>query len=496
MITSVGRFFRQAGAVSATSLSLLLSSGTLASAQVAGESAEAAIPAGATTQPPPAIGQNAAVDSARAVRGQNLVISVITYGATEVLWERFGHDALAVRDTVTGQDYAYNWGMFDFEAPNFTSRFLTGDTRYWMQPYPTDLYNKVQYIDDNRTVRVQRLAMTAVERGAILDYVIWNSQEENKYYRYDYYQDNCATRVRDAIDRVLNGRVKAVLDTGITDMTWRSETERVTASDPFVYPGIELALGKNADRKLTTWEASFMPERLADGLATVILNNAAGNRYKLVATDTIIYQSTRVPMPIDPPDRFAMAALLGLTIAGIVAWLADSRFKALRGVLFTFAVLWYLLGGILGTALLIAGTATKHAPYMGTNTTLWQIHPLLLFGALFIPVALYRRQTTQIPRIMASIIAMFSVFGAVLQLVPMFSQKSGVVLAVMVPVHVALAIAVLRLPVVAPPKRMAPGAVPPRAGAALRSPARRARAPWPRAPRRSSARTSAPAEAL
>jgi hypothetical protein len=461
VITSVGRFVRHAGAVTATALALCFASGTTSFAQAGGESTaqSAAIPPGATTQPPPPIGENAVVDSARAVRGQNLVISVITYGATEVLWERFGHDALAVRDTVTGQDYAYNWGMFDFEAPNFTSRFLTGDTRYWMEPYPTDPYNQQGYVARNRTVRVQRLAMTAVERGAVLDYLIWNSTEENKFYRYDYYQDNCATRVRDAIDRVLNGRVKAVLDTGKTSLTWRSETERVTASDPFVYPGIELALGRNADRPLSMWEASFMPERLADALETVILNNAAGNRYKLVASDTVIFQSTRVPMPTDPPNRLAMAALLGLTIAGIVAWLADSRFKVLRGVLFTFAMLWYLVGGVLGTALLMAGTATKHAPYMGTNTTLWQIHPLLLFGALFIPVALYRKQTTQIPRILASIIAMFSVFGALLQLVPMFSQKSGVVLAVMVPVHVALAIAVLRLTVVSPPKRMAPGAV-------------------------------------
>lgn len=407
----------------------------------------------AKTPPPPAPGENPALDSARAIRGERLQISLLTYGATNVLWERFGHDALAIRDTVTGQDYAYNWGMFDFNAPNFATRFLTGETHYWMTPYPTGPYNQSNYIDDNRSIRMQRLALTAVERGALLDFVMWNSQEPNKFYRYDYYQDNCATRVRDAIDRVLKGRLKTALDTSKTALTWRSETERVTASDFFVYPGIELALGRNADNALTPWQASFMPERLADALTTVILKNEAGQRYRLTATDSVIFASTRVPMPIDPPDRLAMAALLGLTLAGIVALLADSRFAVLRGLLVAFATLWYLVGGILGTALLLAGTATKHAPYMGANTTLWQIHPLLLFAALFVPIALYRRQTTQIPRILVSIIALFAVFGLLLQLVPMFSQSSGVVLAVTVPVHIALAVALWRTTVVNPPLR-------------------------------------------
>lgn len=406
------------------------------------------------TSAPPLPGENAALDSARAIRGAPLQVSLLTYGPTEDhVWERFGHDALAIRDTVTGQDYAYNWGLYDFTSPGFAKRFLTGEAKYSMGPYPTGPYNQQEYIDNNRSVRVQRLALTAVERGALLEFVIWNSQEENKLYRYDYYQDNCATRVRDAIDRVLKGRVKVALDTNKTPLTWRSETERVTASDFFVYPGIELALGRNADKVLTQWQASFMPERLADAVNTVILKNEAGQRYRLTMTDTVIYASTRVPMPIDPPERLAMALLLGLTLAGIVALLADSRFTALRVLLVTFTTVWYLVGGILGTALFLAGTATKHAPYMGANTTLWQIHPLLLFAALFVPVALYRRQATQIPRILVGIIALFAVFGALLQFVPAFSQHSGVVIAVTVPVHIALAVALLRTPVVLPPRR-------------------------------------------
>ncbi|MBC8088634.1 MAG: DUF4105 domain-containing protein [Phycisphaerae bacterium] len=408
----------------------------------------------ADTVPPPPPGTNAALDSARAVRGQSLKVSLITYGASEIVFERFGHDALAIRDTLTGQDYAYNWGVFAFQQPNFVARFLTGETRYWMQPYPTAAFNQ-GYIADNRSIRVQQLALSAVERAALLEFAVWNSAEANKYYRYDYYQDNCATRVRDALDRVLKGRLKAALDTGSTNLTWRSETERVTASSLPVYAGIELALGRNADKRLTQWQASFMPERLADAIGNTILRTDDGQRYRLASRDSIVFQATRVPMPIDPPERMAMAALIGLTLAGLVALLTDSRFRVLRGLLLVLVATWYVAGGVLGTALLIAGTATKHAPYMGSNTTLWQIHPILLFAALFVPVALARREATNSARALVAVSALFSVFGALLQFVPMFSQRSGLIIAVTLPVHLAIAFAVLRMPVAVARRRAA-----------------------------------------
>lgn len=405
------------------------------------------------TPKPPAPGVNASVDSLRAIRGASLRVSLFTYGAGELVWEKFGHDAIGIRDTVTGRDVAYNWGIFDFQSPNFLVNFLTGETNYWMAPYNTADYNQLEYVDQNRSVRVQSLAMTSVEKAALLDFVIWNSQEANKFYRYDYYQDNCATRVRDALNWVLSGRLKAAMDTMQTTYTWRSETERSTAADPLVYPGIELALGRNADNYLTAWQASFMPERLADAAAGIILTSADGQRYNLVSNDSLSFKSTRVPVPIDAPDRTIMATLFGLTIAGVIALLADSRIAALRGLLVFISALWYLVGGVLGTALLIAGTATKHVPYMGSNTTLWQIHPLLLFAALFIPAAFSRREATQSSRILAGLIALFSVFGLLLQVVPGYRQHSGVVLAVMVPIHLVLAFALLRLPVGVPRRR-------------------------------------------
>jgi hypothetical protein len=109
----------------------------------------------------------------------------------------------------------------------------------------------------------------------------------------------------------------------------------------------------------------------------------------------------------------------------------------------------------------LAGTATKHVPYMGSNSTLWQISPLLLFAVLFIPGALARREASVVTRVLAAIIALFSVFGALLQLIPSIAQHSGVVIAVTLPVHLAITVAVLRTPPLTT-MRLRKGAVAPR----------------------------------
>ena len=404
----------------------------------------ATAPSAATDSAPPPPGASAALDSARALAGERLTAALLTYGPSDVVFERFGHVALAIRDNATGQEIAYNWGMFDFDQPKFLQRFLTGDTRYWMVGYSADAFNAA-YVADNRSIRRQTLALTPVERAALYEYLLWFSRDENKFYRYDYYRDNCSTRVRDALDRVLGGRLRPSLDVPGAGRTWRGETARVTATDIPVYAGIQIALGRNADRPMSKWEEAFLPEHMASAFATLVLPNAAGQRYRLVTNDSMQFVANRVPMPADPPGRTTMAALLGLTLAGLIAVLADLRGRAPRVLLALLVGVWYLVGGVLGTLLLLAGTVTKHAPYMGQNLTLLELNPLLLVAAIAVPVALARHRRSRGAMGVSAVIALMSLIGLVLRAVPSFAQQHGVVLAVIVPVHVALAIAVWRL---------------------------------------------------
>ena len=405
----------------------------------------AAVGAQERDDPPLPPGASATLDRARAVRGTRLSIALDTYGPGTEVFERFGHVALVVRDSASGQEVAFNWGMFDFAQPHFLTNFLTGDTKYWMAGYRSADFN-ADYVRHERSIRRQELALPPMERAALYDYVAWNASEAHKFYRYDYYTDNCATRIRDVLDRVLQGQIKTAFGDAGSGRTWRGETARITATNLPVFAGIEVALGRNADHTLSRWEESFLPELLANHLTTVVLRDQLGNRYKLVSKDTVIATSSRVPLPIEPPDRLAQGALLGFTLAGLLAVLADAKRRMSRAVLSASVAVWYGVGGVLGTLLLVAGTVTKHEPYMGANTTVLQLHPLLLVAAVAVPLALWRGVRSRASVGVSTTVAALALAGWLLQLVPSLDQQSGVVLAVTLPVHVALAVAIRRLP--------------------------------------------------
>ena len=411
----------------------------VASSALAAQSTE-----GPSTPMPPPPGVSASLDSARAERGARVSVSILTYGPGEFVFEKFGHIALAVSDSTTGQDIAFNWGMFDFNQPNFLGRFLTGDTKYWMAGYRTADFNAA-YMAENRSIRKQSLQLTAVQRGAIADFVSWNAQDGNKYYRYDYYADNCATRVRDLLNWALQGQLDAPFAVPGNGRTWRDETARITASDPLVYPGIQIALGRNADHVLTKWEESFLPALLANHLAALTVTDANGAPVKLIASDSVLFTADRAPMPEQAPSRVPMALVLGVVLAALVVLLAGASAGGARFTLGLFSALWFGLGGVLGTALLLAGTVTKHLPYMGHNLTVLQLHPLMLLAAVIVTMALWRGVWVRAAVGVSALIALLSLVGLLLPLVPSLSQQSGVVLAVVVPVHVAFALALQRV---------------------------------------------------
>ena len=116
--------------------------------------------------------------------GADLTIYLMTMGNGTEIWERFGHNAIRIVDATRGTDSVYNWGTFDFAQPHFLQRFMTGNTLYWMQGDDMpETMARYRYL--NRSVWVQELDFTPVERAAVRDFIAWNARPENRYYRYD-----------------------------------------------------------------------------------------------------------------------------------------------------------------------------------------------------------------------------------------------------------------------------------------------------------------------
>jgi len=414
----------------------------LAATLLAGGSLEAQPTPSQGTQSPGQVGAQVASSQP----GSNLTVYLLTFGWAEVSWERFGHNAIWIKDRTRGTDMTYNWGMFDFNQPRFVWRFVTGDTKYWMEPIP---YNSMidAYRRENRSILAQELNLTPAQRLKLQQFVERNALPENKFYRYDYYRDNCSTRLRDAIDHALGGQLQTSTVTRMTSGTYRWHTQRLMTGDIPLYTGVTLALGHPADKPLSIWEEMFLPVRMANDLRTVNIPDTLGTPVPLVRSETAIFTSGRPPEPAEPPFYFPMFVAVGIVFAAALVILVRSAEGGSRIAMFAataLATLWSLIAGVAGLALVFAWAFTKHY-FMGRNENLLHFDPLSIALVVLIPLSIYARRGVSRATKFAGLIALLCLFGFVAQGIPLFSQKNGEIIALALPINLAVWWTVFRL---------------------------------------------------
>jgi hypothetical protein len=378
--------------------------------------------------------------------GSNLTVYLLTFGWGDVSWERFGHNAIWIKDRARGTDITYNWGMFDFAQPNFVWRFVTGDTRYWMEPI--DFNSMVTYYKErNRSVLAQELNLTPAQRLKLQQFVQWNALPQNKFYRYDYYRDNCSTRLRDAIDHAVSGQLQTATVTRMTSGTYRWHTQRVMTGDIPLYTGVTFALGHPADKPLSMWQEMFLPVRMANGLRTVSIADSTGTQIPLVRSEMAIFTAGRPPEPATPPFYFPLFVAVGIVFAAVLVLLVRSAEGGSRFAMFgatALATLWSLIAGLAGLALVFAWAFTKHY-FMGRNENLMHLDPLSIALAVLIPLSIYGRRGVSRAIRFAGFIALLCLFGFVAQGIPFFDEKNGEIIALALPINLAVWWTVYRL---------------------------------------------------
>lgn len=403
-----------------------------------------ALPAGAAAPAPARVGGDrvalplppASAPAAATEPGSELTISLLTFGPSDHPFFKFGHNALWVHDELRRDDWVYNFGMFGFETPWLIVDFLKGRLRYWLGVSGIRETLAV-YRYENRSVLAQELRLTPAERLAVARSLEVNALDENKYYRYDYYRDNCATRVRDVIDRAIGGRLKAASGAPAT-MTWREHTLRLTADSLWEYFGLDAAMGHLIDTKVTRWEEMFLPEEVAKQVREVTVPGPSGEPLSLVVRERLLAGSTR-PLPREtPPDWTVPFGLVGLALGSAVAllgrWAARSRVARLGASL--LVGVHGLFFGLLGVIFTLLWAFTDHeVTYRNENVLLFAP-----FAVLLVPgaVRLARRRagaTRYAMRVLAAAAAV-AVLETVLKLLPAFSQENGVMIALLVPTWV------------------------------------------------------------
>jgi hypothetical protein len=401
-------------------------------------------------EPPPV-----ALPAPAAGAGGAPTVYLMTFGRGDAVWERYAHNAVRVVDPAAGTDLAYNWGEFDFDQPNFLGRFLTGDTKYAMRAFDAPALAEAYARRANRAVWLQELAVAPAAARALADSLRAFDTEARRYYRYDYYNDNCSTRVRDALDFATGGALRRALAGAPAATTWRADTRRLNAGDPLIYTGIQLALGRPADRPLDRWQAGYLPLDLREAVRGVRVAGAGGAPAPLVRGEYEVWAAPgRAPEPARAPSYALGYAAAGALAAAVLAGLGAAARRGGAGARAAFAAAaggWALATGALGTALLLAGTVTKHAAYMGRNWNLLGINPLslvllaLVAGAVAGRAGEGRRRRARRAERAAALVAALAVAGAAAVLLPGAGQRSGELFALLVPAHLAVWWALSRL---------------------------------------------------
>ena len=379
-----------------------------------------------------------------AVPGAHLEVFLMTMGPGDAIWERFSHNALVIRDDSAGTEIAYNWGMFDFSDADFIARLARGRMRYWMAGYPAGAWVEA-YRRANRSVTMQRVNLSPAERLELQAHIRETDTEANRYYQYDYYRDNCSTRVRDALDLVLGGQIRAATEGLETEATYRSHTARLLEPALAAYSGIQFVVGNRGDRPISVWDEMFLPIPLQSHLGNVRVTMPDGGTAPLLGTAVQVVDAQREPIPSGTPSMLLGFLVAGALIGGLFALIGRLAGAGQRWAAWLLTLTgggWSVALGLLGSALLLSWVFTDHY-FWGVNENVFQANPvsLVLAGLLLLTAAGRGGRWT---RRVATAVAGLAAAGLVLQLLPGFDQVNGEILALTVPAHFGLAWGVLK----------------------------------------------------
>lgn len=288
-------------------------------------------------------------------------ISVLTLGPYQgELYSAFGHSAIRVYDPASGRDLAFNYGVFDFNQPNFYLNFTRGHLLYKLGYYDYDLFRD-HYISHNRFVHEQVLDLTPEQKQKVIDYLVWNIQPENVNYLYDYFYNNCATKVRDVFVEVFGDSIKFDASYAPAGYTVRDLTHAYLPKQPWGELGIEICLGQPMDKELTTYQYMFIPDYVESGF-----NHATLKGKPLVKESISVYEAKTEKTSF---NIFHPWIIFGVfLLITIILTLRDWKRKQLTK---WFDVFVFSLLGWLGLLLFVLWVATDHRAAANNFNLLW-----------------------------------------------------------------------------------------------------------------------------
>ena len=309
--------------------------------------------------------------------GAELSISLLTMGPGKHPFTKFGHSAIWVHNATTLRDEVYNYGTFAFDSPTLVLDSVAGKLPYWLSVQSMRGTLRT-YREQRRSLLASELELSPDERVRLYAALRENARPEHRYYRYDYYRDNCSTRVRDIVDRVLGKQIWHGVAEPAT-MSYRAHTQRLVADDRALYAALDLAVGRETDAAVTVWDEAWLPERLHALFARATVTRD-GRQLPLIRSERT-WLSSDFPAPRSAAPRWGgYYAAIGLALAVVVAGLGALARAGGRALRVALGALYFTLGstlGLLGCALCYLTFFSAHSA-AAANYNVLLVPPWLL----------------------------------------------------------------------------------------------------------------------
>jgi len=309
-------------------------------------------------------------------------VSLLTADPGGELYSSFGHSAVRLREIgPDGRDLVFNFGTFDFDTPNFYGKFATGKLNYMLSVVNYDRFI-VEYDHYKRGLREQVLDLNQEQKDFLLQHLDAQYAPERRFYKYDFFYNNCATKIRDALD-IAMGEQLVWSDSVAEEKTFRNLIDEFVVRLPWADFGIDLALGAVIDRPATELEKQFLPTYMEQAFANATIVENGVSR-PLVKQSRVL---------LEYPKENAQQSLLN---PSMVFWLLTLVFAALTFYGFKKGKLMKgldiaLFGavGILGLVVAFLWFFTDHTATAWNWNILWAFpgHLVLVWGLVARPNA-------------------------------------------------------------------------------------------------------------
>lgn len=300
----------------------------------------------------------------------SIVVSLLTAWPGPEVYQLCGHSAIRIRGAEV--DSVWNYGVFNFDEPNFVYRFVKGETDYMLVGYPT-MWFMPEYLSEGRKVLEQDLNLTQDEAWKLRSLLQTEALPQNRTYRYNYVKDNCATRITDRLAQATDARL--IFPDTIAYGTFRREMRAFHRDYPWYQFGIDLALGSGLDRELRANEEMFVPTVMSDRYAKATLSDG---RRLVSDTRQLTPDSGHATLPPTPwyltPNFWSVICFILMAAFSVfMAWK--------RRILRWLYCLWFALIGLGGCVIAFLVFASDHEATSPNMLLLW-LNPLQLIVAV------------------------------------------------------------------------------------------------------------------